>query len=77
MEHFQWLTHSQAKKLLKNSAARKEVADEMADVLSFLLSLANATEIDLAAAFESKMAANEKKYPPQKVRGRYEKPKTK
>ena len=34
MEHFQWLTHAQADRLLKNSAARKEIADEMADVLS-------------------------------------------
>lgn len=74
MEHFQWLTHAQADRLLADSAARKEVADEMADVLSFLLSLANATGIDLAAAFESKMAANEHKYPADQVRGKYKKP---
>ena len=74
MEHFQWLTHAQADKLLADGLARKEVADEMADVLSFLLSLANATGIDLAGAFEAKMAANEKKYPADKVRGHYRKP---
>jgi NTP pyrophosphatase (non-canonical NTP hydrolase) len=74
MEHFQWLTHAQADRLLKNSAARKEIADEMADVLSFLVSLANATGIDLAGAFESKMADNERKYPADQVRGKYKKP---
>jgi len=74
MEHFQWLTHSQADRLLKDPAAREEVADEMADVLSFLLSLANATDIDLAAAFEAKMKKNDRKYPADKVRGDYRKP---
>lgn len=76
MEHFQWLTHAEAEELLKDPAVRQEVADEMADVLSFLLSMANATHIDLAAAFEAKMTRNEKKYPADKVRGHYRKPKT-
>lgn len=77
MEHFQWLTHTQVDRLLADPVARKEVADEMADVLSFLLSLANATDIDLAQAFESKMADNERKYPAASVRGKYHKPKGK
>ena len=71
MEHFQWLTHQQVRKMIKDAAARKEIADEMADVLSFLLSLANAMEIDLSGSFESKMAANEKRYPPAMFKGRY------
>lgn len=75
MEHFQWLTPAQAKVLLKNPAAKGEVADEMADVLSFLLSLANATGIDLAGAFEAKMVKNELKYPAEIVRGNYRRPK--
>jgi len=74
MEHFQWLTHGEAKTLLQDPAARKEIADEMADVLSFLLSLANATGIDLAASFQAKMAANDRKYPAEEVRGHYKKP---
>jgi NTP pyrophosphatase (non-canonical NTP hydrolase) len=74
MEHFQWLTHEQARKLLKRPDARKEIAAEMADVLSFLLSLSAATGIDLSAAFESKMAANERKYPARLCRGKYQKP---
>ncbi len=74
MEHFQWLTHEEVKELLARPAAKRKVADEMADVLSFLLSLSAATGIDLSQAFERKMAANEKKYPAGKVRGRYKKP---
>ena len=74
MEHFQWLDHAAADMLLKQPACRREVADEMADVLAFLLSLANATGIDLADAFGRKMAKNERKYPAAKVRGHYERP---
>ena len=74
MEHFQWLTHDEVEDLLAKPAARRRVADEMADVLSFLLSLSEATGIDLSAAFERKMAANEKKYPVARCRGRYKMP---
>jgi NTP pyrophosphatase (non-canonical NTP hydrolase) len=73
MEHFQWLTHDEVEKLLARPAARRQVANEMADVLSFLLSLSAATGIDLSGAFERKMAANEKKYPAHLVRGKYKK----
>lgn len=74
MEHFQWLTHGEVDAMLKDPAAKKEIADEMADVLSFLLSMANAADIDLAASFEAKMKANELKYPADEVRGKYKKP---
>ena len=74
MEHFQWLTHAEADELLRDEAVRQEVANEMADVLAYLLSLSNATGIDLAASFEAKMARNELKYPADRVRGQYRKP---
>ena len=47
----------------------------MADILAFLLSLANATGIDLSASFQAKMCRNEKKYPAALVRGHYRRPK--
>jgi len=75
MEHFQWLTHAEVEELLKEPAAKAEIADELADVLSFVLSMANAADIDLAAAFEAKMAKNELKYPAEQVKGQYKKPK--
>ena len=72
MEHFQWLDHDQADAMLSESDAKAAVADEMADVLAYLLSLANALDVDLAAAFEDKMARNERKYPPESVLGHYD-----
>jgi NTP pyrophosphatase (non-canonical NTP hydrolase) len=74
MEHFQWVDHSQAEAMLANPDIRAEVAEEMADVLAFLLSLYNCMELDLAAALEAKMAKNEQKYPSDKVRGNYQRP---
>ena len=74
MEHFQWLDHDESDAMLRQEQARLAVAHEMADVLSFLLSLANAAGIDLAAAFEDKMARNEEKYPADVCRGDYRRP---
>jgi NTP pyrophosphatase (non-canonical NTP hydrolase) len=75
MEHFQWLTPAEGRRLLTDRKARRQVADEMADILAFLLSLANATGIDLSASFARKMASNERKYPADLVRGHYCRPK--
>ncbi len=75
MEHFQWLDHGEVDALLARPAARRRVADELADVLAFLLSLANAAGIDLADSFARKMARNERKYPASRFRGRYRRPK--
>jgi NTP pyrophosphatase (non-canonical NTP hydrolase) len=49
--------------------AREKIADEMADVLFFLLRLAQKYDIDMAKAFYEKMVKNEQKYPVEKARG--------
>jgi NTP pyrophosphatase (non-canonical NTP hydrolase) len=72
MEHFQWLTHGEAAAVLDDPDRKAAVADEMADVLAYLLSLANAVEIDLASSFEAKMKRNERKYPRDSVLGHYD-----
>ena len=67
VEHFQWLTEAQSTSL---SAEKKaEVADEMADVLVYLVRLADKLDVDLLAAVEVKMEKNALKYPADKVRG--------
>lgn len=77
MELFQWSDHDEVDAFLANPRNRKMVAHEMADVLAFLLSLANVTGIDLAASFSEKMKLNAKKYPAAKVRGHYKRPRKK
>ena len=68
LEHFQWLTPEQAANLPPGT--RAEVALECADVLLFLLRLADKLDIDLAAAARKKMTINAKRYPVGKSRGR-------
>ena len=68
IEHFQWLTLDEAANL--SPATREDVALECADVLLFLLRLADKLGIDLAAAAEKKLELNAKKYPVEKSRGK-------
>ena len=64
MEHFQWLTADQSASL--DAAARREVGREIADVLLYLVRLADVLDIDLAAAAREKIALNALKYPAQR-----------
>ena len=67
LEHFQWLTPEQAASV--PPATRDEVALECADVLLFLVRLADKLDIDLGAAAHQKLALNALKYPVEKSRG--------
>jgi dCTP diphosphatase len=67
LEHFQWLTPQEAANL--PPVTRDEVALECADVLLFLIRLADKLDIDLAAAAEKKLKLNALKYPVEKSRG--------
>ncbi len=68
LEHFQWLTFDEAANL--PPATRDAVALECADVLLFLVRLADKLDIDLAAAADKKLALNALKYPIEKSRGK-------
>ncbi len=67
VEHFQWLSPQQAENL--SAETKAEVALEIADVLLFLLRLADKLEIDPIAAAEHKMKLNAEKYPVEKSKG--------
>lgn len=67
VEHFQWLTEAESAAL--PSEKRTEVEEELADVLLYLVSLADRLDVDLAKAAAAKIARNEVRYPSEKVRG--------
>jgi len=73
MEHFLWATNEQSRAVAADAAKRGKIADELADVVIYALEFANATGLDVATAIEAKMAANAKKYPVEKARGRADK----
>lgn len=74
MEHFQWIRNDELDAWLRDSDRRAEVTDEVADILCYVLALANALEIDLADAVAHKLGKNAAKYPVEQFRGRYIKP---
>lgn len=68
LEIFQWLSEKDSKRL---SAERKRrVREELADVLLYLVRLADKLGIDLVEASREKIEANARKYPVEKARGR-------
>ena len=73
MEHFLWATPEQSHAIVQDQVKRAKIAEELADVVIYALEFVNATGLDVAAAIEAKMAANAKKYPVDKARGRSEK----
>ncbi|MFA6314198.1 MAG: nucleotide pyrophosphohydrolase [Sterolibacterium sp.] len=61
VEHFQWATPDESCSLAPEKAAA--VRDEVADVLIYLVEMADVLDIDLIAAARDKIAKNALKYP--------------
>lgn len=68
LEPFQWLTEAQSRALSPEQLAA--VTDEMADVLLYLVQLANALQVDLPSAAHAKITRNAQRYPVDKAKGR-------
>jgi NTP pyrophosphatase (non-canonical NTP hydrolase) len=67
LEVFQWLTEEQSRRL--DAQTRSAAADEVADVLLYLVRIADKLDIDLLAEAQRKLADNERRYPVDKARG--------
>ena len=67
LEVFQWMNEADSRNL--DAAAKAAASEEIADVLMYLVMLADALDVDPVAAAERKMLANERKYPADKARG--------
>ena len=66
-EHFQWLTAEESQS--PQDGKREKIREELADVLIYLVELADTLDIDLAAAARDKIEKNALKYPVEKSRG--------
>lgn len=67
LEHFQWMTEDQSR--APADAQREHIAHEAADVLLYLVQLADQLDIDLLAVADRKMALNAARYPVETARG--------
>ncbi len=68
LEPFQWLSEEASAAL--PAATHRQVEEEMADVLLYLIRLADKLDVDLVGAAMRKLQANALKYPVEKARGR-------
>src|SRR6476660_4572292 len=63
MEHFQWIDVAESRRLGDDPAKLADVSDEIADVLCYVIALANELDLDLSTALRNKMTKNAAKYP--------------
>ena len=69
LEPFQWLQEEESRKLAEKPSEYARVEEEIADVMIYLLRLADQLDIDLARAVEQKIRRNAEKYPVALARG--------
>ena len=67
LERFQWVTEEESRNL--PPAEREHVRQEMADVLNYLVRLADKLDVNLLEAARDKIKLNAQKYPVDKSRG--------
>lgn len=62
-EIFQWMTPEESQAAAADPSAKERIADEVADVLLYLLQVADQCDIDLAQAVANKLVKNAIKHP--------------
>jgi NTP pyrophosphatase (non-canonical NTP hydrolase) len=67
LEHFQWMSDAESAAIPPEKRAK--VGEELADVLLYLIRLADKLDVDLARATGEKLSINAEKYPVHKARG--------
>ena len=68
-ELVQWLPAAEVEQLARDEPLRTRLGEELADVLLYLVRLADVLDCDLAAAARSKMAGAEDRFPADEVSG--------
>ncbi len=71
LEHMQWRNPEELAGYLHTN--KEDIGEELADVLFWVLLMAHDFKIDLAGAFDKKMAKNKIKYPVEKAKGKHTK----
>lgn len=69
LEIFRWKSPEEVTSLFENPKKKEDIEDEMADVLYFLVRMAQRYDIDLSEALDRKMEKNNSKYPVDIAKG--------
>ena len=73
LENFQWLTDQEIIQKLEDSEKLAKIKSELADVLVYTISLSNKLSFDISEIILDKMKKNKRKYPVEKIKGKYKK----
>lgn len=71
IEHFQWLTQKES--TIIQGDKLEAVRMELADIMIYLIRIADKLDVDLLQAVDKKININEQKYPVDKVKGKHKK----
>ena len=71
LEHFIWLSEAEVQRLTPSK--KKEIAEEVGDVLLYLIRLSDKLGIDPTKAAVAKLKVNARKYPVSRVKGSHKK----
>lgn len=72
LELFQWLDTSEAESKADSDVEfRENISDEMADVILYVLSLANRLNLDVSLSVRNKLEKNRRKYPASEFKGKF------
>ncbi len=64
LEIFQWLTPTEAIAIMADEEQARAVSDELADVLIYLVRIADVLDVELTREAHAKIDRNEKRFPP-------------
>ncbi|MHA2425403.1 MAG: nucleotide pyrophosphohydrolase [Candidatus Thorarchaeota archaeon] len=70
LERFQWLTHEEIAELLEKEDYRRSIEDEIADVMIYMIRIADTIGIRPTDAILSKLEKNKSKYPVDEWKGK-------
>jgi NTP pyrophosphatase (non-canonical NTP hydrolase) len=73
LEIFRWKTHEEVDELFHDEKKKEDIEDEMADILYFLVRIAQKYDLDLSESLDRKMEKNNNKYPVDKAKGSHKK----
>lgn len=71
VEHFQWKSEKEIEQYLKEH--KRDIGEELADTMYYVLLMAHDLRIDIIQAFNKKMKKNKTKYPVKQAKGMHTK----
>ncbi|MEV7010532.1 nucleotide pyrophosphohydrolase [Streptosporangium sp. NPDC051022] len=69
LAELQWLTPEETAAVMADEASAGRVRSELADVMTYLVRLADVLEVDLVEATHAKLDENDKRFPVETYRG--------